>query len=128
MASLNLAALCYQVGKDVKFSVVTRTVASDDAGNDIIVPGHSNNSVSLGAGVDHASLAKSMAKIPVAKHLATGHVIRPMAEYDKGGTSGIVILFGLEKVKPALEAATEVTTVADVAPATETATSKSKNK
>lgn len=108
--ALTLAALVYQVGLDVKCSVVTRTVSSDAEGNDIIVPGHSNNSVSLAGGTDAASIAKSLAKIPVAKHLASGHTIRPMAEYSKEATGGIVILFGLEKVaKPAAEAQPETT-------------------
>ena len=101
MATLSLAALVYQIGLDVKCSVVTRTVSSDADGNDIIVPGHSNNSVSLAGGTDSVSIAKSLAKIPVAKHLASGHTIRPMADYSKDGTSGIVILFGLEKVAKA---------------------------
>lgn len=97
--------LVFQVGKSVRASVVTKSVATDDAGNDVIVAGHSNMEVSVKEGkTSHAALLESLSKIPAAKHLATGHSIAGSAEYDPNGTDGIVVLFGVLKTPAAAPA------------------------
>lgn len=97
--ALVVVAFVYQVGMEVRASVVTRTVGTDKDGNDVIIPGHSNMAVSEKGGTDTASLAKALAKIPAAKHLASGHDVRELGAYNPAGTSGISNLFVVSKGK-----------------------------
>lgn len=99
----SFVAIVFQVGTEVRASVVTRSVATDDNGNDIIVAGHSNMAVSTSTGTDTASLFKALSKIPAAKHIAAGHTAAESAAYLPAGSTGINILFGVSKaeaVKP----------------------------
>lgn len=93
----SFVAIVFQVGSEVRASVVTRSVATDDSGNDVIVSGHSNMSVSVSNGVDTASLFKALSKIPAAKHIGAGHNAAESATYIAAGSPGINILFGVVK-------------------------------
>lgn len=103
--AISVVAFVYQVGSEIRASVVTRTVGTDAAGNDVIIPGHSNMAVSDKAGTDTASLAKSLAKIPAAKHISSGHDVKELGQYVAAGTPGINNLFVVTKGQPDAPAA-----------------------
>ena len=107
MASLNVLAFVYQVGTEIRASVVTRSVVTDANGNDKIVPGHSNMAVSDKGGTDTASLFKALSKIPAAKHLASsgggvalGHEVKELGKFSPDSTTGIANLFVVGRVIP----------------------------
>lgn len=93
----SFVALVFQVGSEVRASVVTRSVATDDNGNDVIVSGHSNMAVSVSGGTDTASLFKALSKIPAAKHIGAGHNASESGVFIPAGSPGINILFGVVK-------------------------------
>jgi len=95
--AITVVAFVYQVGTEIRASVVTRSVGTDAAGNDVIIPGHSNMAVSERGGTDTASLAKALAKIPAAKHLSSGHDVKELGTFLKDGTPGINNLFVVTK-------------------------------
>lgn len=88
----------YQVGEEIRASVVTRTLDTNESGDEVTVVGHSNMAVSTKGGTDTKSLAEALAKIPAAKHLKNGHEVKELGTYSATATPGISNLFVVLKI------------------------------
>lgn len=89
--TIGLACIIYQVGTDVRAIVETRTSAYDDEGNDVVLSGSASYEV-RGEDRTYEGLAKSLTKLPIAKHLQTSHKWVEVAKYNPAGVRGMVIL------------------------------------
>lgn len=112
-ADKTFAALVIQTGLEVRASISTKSIETDDLGHDRTVRGHANTSVSISKGeVSTNELFKSLCKIPAARHLRNHHEVLTANNFDKAGVNGIAILFTVRFAPPTPSAEVPAVTTA----------------